>query len=404
MNAMVNMEKGASPFSPGRPVPLDMFVGRDAQVKRMLRSVSQVVAGKQENLFVTGEYGIGKSSLVAYVRHLAQEQFTVAGFHVFLGGVTTVEDMVQRVVSRVIQQAHRGKVLDKIKDVVGKYVKEIGLFGVKLNTEALRRDLPDISHEFLPFLRELWGRLQEDYKGIALFLDDLNGITKSPEFAALIKSLVDEIATGQTSLPLLLTLSGVPERRTDVLANQPSVERIFDIVELSPLSDEEVASFFKRAFESANMVIQGNALDLMVHYSGGLPKLMHELGDAVFWKAADNDVALRDVMSGVVEAANIVGRKYFEPVRQALRSSDYLSILTKLGSLKLDLTFRKKDLAKGLNESERRKLNNFLQRMKKLNALHPGEVRGQYAFPNRLIQVYLLLESSRTSSRGRGAV
>ncbi len=399
MGDVVNMEKGGSPFSPGRPVPPEMFVGRDAQVARMLRSVSQVAAGKQENLFVTGEYGIGKSSLVAYVRRLAQEQHAVAGFHVFLGGVTTVEEMMRCVVSRVIQQAHQGKMLDRITDFIGKYVKEVGLFGVKLNTEALRRDSADISHEFLPFLRELWGRLQGDRRGIALFLDDLNGITKSPEFAALIKSLVDEIATGRAGLPLLLTLSGVPERRTDILASQPSVERIFDIVELSPLSDEEVASFFERAFESANTVVDSSALDLMVHYSGGLPKLMHELGDAVFWKDTDNDVRPHDVLGGVVEAANIVGRKYFEPVRQALRSSDYLSILTKLGSLELDLTFRKKDLAKGLNESERKKLNNFLQRMKKLNALHSGEIRGQYAFPNRLIQIYLLMESSRTSTR-----
>jgi len=395
MGDVVNLEKGRSPFFPGRPVPPDMFVGRAVQIQRMLRSVRQAAAGKQENLFVTGEYGIGKSSLVSYVRFVSQQEYDVAAFHVFLGGVSTLDEMVQQIVSRIIQQAHRGGILDRVRSSLGKYLQSVELFGVKLNLQALRDDSPEIARNFLPFLRQLWMSLNGGFQAMALFLDDLNGIARSRGFAALLKSLVDEIATSGGELPLLLTLVGVEERRSEILANQRSVERIFDVVEVNPLTESEVESFFRRAFESANLTVRDDALEPLVFYSGGLPKLMHELGEAVFWADTDNIVDTRDSFMGIVEAADVVGKKYFEPVRKALRSSDYHSILKKLGGLRSDLSFLKKDLAKGLNDKQKRKLDNFLQRMKSLHALHRGEVQGEWVFPNRLVQFYLVLEAAR---------
>jgi hypothetical protein len=56
-------------------------------------------------------------------------------------------------------------------------------------------------------------------------------------------------------------------------------------------------------------------------------------------------------------------------------------------------------LEEKLSESERKKLNNFLRRMKGLHALSPGGIRGEYKFPNRLVRFYLSLESSRQSHK-----
>ncbi|MFH1574426.1 MAG: hypothetical protein ABIG68_10605 [Acidobacteriota bacterium] len=49
------MTKERSPFTPGRPVPVEFFVGRLPEIDRMVRSVRQVAQGKQENLFLGGE-------------------------------------------------------------------------------------------------------------------------------------------------------------------------------------------------------------------------------------------------------------------------------------------------------------------------------------------------------------
>jgi len=398
------MAKDRSPFSPGRPVPLELFVGRQQEISQILRAAGQVAAGKQENVFVTGEYGIGKSSLAAYVRFIAEKDHRLAGFHVFLGGAADVEDMAAHVISRMVEQVYRDTTFEKMKEFLRKYVQELTIFGAKVNLEAVRKDAPAVAHNFLPFLRQAYGCLRDDWKGLMLILDDLNGITATPRFAHLLKSVVDEIATSGHSLPLLLVLTGVPERREEILQHQRSVERIFDIAEILPLFDESVREFFQRAFASVDMQIDADALEMLARYSGGLPKLMHELGDATFWMAKSATVTRQDAFLGVVRAADNVGHKYFDPVRRALRSEDYRSILKKIGGQvslhDFDTSFLRKTVAQGLTEAEKGKLDNFLQRMKRLSALRPGEKPGEWVFPNRLIRVYLWMESALREEKG----
>lgn len=77
----------------------------------------------------------------------------------------------------------------------------------------------------------------------------------------------------------------------------------------------------------------------------------------------------------------------------ASRSKDYRSIPRKLAKLDFDLAFLKSDQEKGLTQGERRKLNNFLQRMKRLNVLAPGGERGEYVFRYRPARVYMRMEA-----------
>ena len=43
--------KESSPFTPGSPVPVELFVGRREQIKELLRYVEQTFRGRQENVF-----------------------------------------------------------------------------------------------------------------------------------------------------------------------------------------------------------------------------------------------------------------------------------------------------------------------------------------------------------------
>lgn len=79
-------------------------------------------------------------------------------------------------------------------------------------------------------------------------------------------------------------------------------------------------------------------------------------------------------MRRIAAAAEDVGRKFVDhQVYKALKSSDYHRILKKLARSDFDLTFRKSEIAKGLSQEEQKKFDNFLQRMKTLNVLTPGE-------------------------------
>ncbi|MEA1944750.1 MAG: BREX system ATP-binding domain-containing protein [Euryarchaeota archaeon] len=88
--------KENSPFTPGNPAPVELFVGRVEQIEEILRYVRQTASGRQENVFLAGERGIGKSSLAAFLRYLVNRENFLA-IHVFLGGVTDLEELVRRI-------------------------------------------------------------------------------------------------------------------------------------------------------------------------------------------------------------------------------------------------------------------------------------------------------------------
>ena len=395
---MNNISKGKSPFYPGQPVPVDFFIGRINEINRIARAISQVELGKPQAIFLTGEYGIGKSSLASFMRHYAGKNNHILGIHVLLGSAETLEDIATKTVETVIKsQIYETTITEKIQNFLSKYIGKQELFGFSLNLEALKADGPNISHGYLPFLRELLNRLKDNgIKGLMLILDEINGITGNPQFAHFIKTLVDENALSPTPLPLMLMFCGVEERRKEMIQHHQPIERIFDIVEIEPMNENEMKDFFNNTFNSVDMQVKDEAMSVLCHYSAGFPKIMHIIGDVVFWIDKDNVVDENDAIHGVLIAAEEIGKKFVDQqVYRALQSKDYHSILEKLGKAEFDLSFQKGIMERGLSDIEKRKFNNFLQRMKKLKVLRSWDERGEYIFNSRLVRLYIFLNSLR---------
>jgi len=79
--------KSNSPFTPGTPVPPDLFVGRSEQIKEIKGYAIRSASGKQDNIFLTGERGIGKTSLASYICASVDKENEFFPVHVFLGDV-----------------------------------------------------------------------------------------------------------------------------------------------------------------------------------------------------------------------------------------------------------------------------------------------------------------------------
>jgi len=392
------MPKDYSPFTPGQPVPVEFFVGRLAEVRKLVERVEAATSGKLQVAFLTGERGIGKSSLASFVRFIGERDHKVLGLHTFLGGVTSLEEMARRVFDRLLKDS-LGKTWEaKIKDFFGNRIKQVGLFGVSVEFEALDRDLRRMVHDFAPALRNLIERLGDEKKAILLVLDDINGLSTSEDFANWLKSLVDEIATSMQPLPLCLSLVGLEERRQSLVSLQPSLARIFDVIDIKTWTEEETRDFFRTAFSKVSVPVDEKALSVMSRFAGGLPVLAHEIGDATFKEDTDNRIDERDAINGVVTAADIIGRKHLEPqVFQAIRSARYREILRKIAQKQFEVSFKRRDLHPLLSEDQAKVFNNFLTRMKKLGVIQTDLEggRGTYRFTNRLHALYFWLEAER---------
>lgn len=122
---------------------------------------------------------------------------------------------------------------------------------------------------------------------------------------------------------------------------------------------------------------------------------MHLLGDTAYWIDKDNIIDNVDASIAVITSADDVGKKYVDQqVYGALQSADYRSILDKIGMISPNnMKFRKDEVASDLTETEKKKFNNFLQKMVKLKVFRKGDIRGEYIFNNRMVRLYIGLKS-----------
>jgi len=309
--------------------------------------------------------------------------------------VTDLEELVRRVFEQILKETNKQTWFGEISDFFGKYVKQVDLFGISVSFNPPQEDLEGLVRSFPEALKNIMEKIKNEKKGLFIVLDDINGISETPEFANWYKSFVDDVATHYTDFPAFIMPIGIPEIRDVLSEHQPSLMRIFRVVEIDKLSDDEVNEFFEKTFKKVNIEVESEAMGTMVGFSSGLPILMHEIGDAVFWRDDDGVISEEDTLPGIVDAADRIGKKYLDPkVYRTIRSKRYRSILRKLGEEPID-RFKKSEIESKLSEEEKKVFNNFLGKMRQLRIIVPDIEggRGSYKFVNVLYPVYIWMES-----------
>ena len=143
--------------------------------------------------------------------------------------------------------------------------------------------------------------------------------------------------------------------------------------------------------------IEDNSLNSLVYYSWGMPLIMQQIGDSVFWNAQENfEIDEKIAITGIIAAAEEIGKKQIRTKLNKIRSDHYEDIFIKLGKNKL-MTFQKSEVKKLLNRDENRVFDRFLIRAKELNILESigRENSGEYAFVNRLYFIYFMIMAVR---------
>lgn len=404
------MTPESSPFVPGRTVPVEFFVGRTEEIERLRSMMRGASNGRFGVGFVTGERGIGKSSLAGFVRRLAEQERQAVGCHVQLGGVSDLEGMLRTTLDRLLKDSIARPWHRQVMRFVGDRVRKVGLFGATLELDLRADEVATLERNFVHSMRSLVASIA-DHSSLFLVLDDINGLAQSSRFANWLKSVVDEMSLSQEKTRLCLLLVGLEERRRQLVEHQPSLARVFELTDIEPWSEEEAYQFYEKTFASGGASVSKDHVRMMLPWTGGLPVLAHEIGDAVWRTAPAKTVRRQDVIDGIRLAAEVIGRKFLEPrILGAMRSERYLSILHKITNLPSVLlpaatphgdslapsSFTRAEAIEQLSEDDKEVFDHFLRRMKKLGGLEsvPG-VRGGYRFPNQLHMLYFRIASAR---------
>ena len=194
-------------------------------------------------------------------------------------------------------------------------------------------------------------------------------------------------------MPVYFLLAGYPEKFEALVVHEESFGSIFHFDSIDCLSDDEVIEFFKDTFKQVGIEISDKAMNLMVTFSSGLPLMMQQIGDSIFWICENNYINEDDALTGIIDAANVIGSKQIRPVLNQIRSENYESILKFLVGNKMD-SFKRSDIKNQMNISDS-VLTNFLSKMVELGILESTGHKnsGTYKFSNNLYYTYFLIKS-----------
>ena len=341
-----------SPFEPGHHVLPDNFKGREDDIVKIIRYMPKIInKGIPEHFFVIGKRGMGKTSFVKFVGNKVEEDFQMLPIYLNNEGKDSIEDLIQLILETIFKELDKTKKGKKIIEKFFNSINEIKLPGMGISLNHKPDFVRDVKNNFADFLLNISNSLN-DYNGLFLIIDDINGLSKTQEFPNWYKGLSETIDFSDKKVPIAFTLVSYRDNFNKLTEHNPSFSRIFHLIEIDHLDDKDIKTFFKDNFEKYDIAFEDEkSLRDMVFYSWGMPLAMQQIGEETFWNVKSNIITEEIVLNGILNAAIEIGNKQISLILDLIENDKYDNILLKLGKNKL-FEFEKNKLVDLLSDGE----------------------------------------------------
>ncbi|WP_407378947.1 AAA family ATPase [Methanobrevibacter sp.] len=325
-----------SPFEPGHHVSPDKFKGREEDINKIIRYMPKIInQGIPEHFFIIGKRGMGKTSFVKFMGNKVEEEFHMLPIYLNNEGQDKLEDLIQSLLEAIFKELDKTKKGQKIIEEFIGSINEIKLPGIGISLKNKEDFVENVKNNFADFLLNISKSLKEK-NGLFIIIDDINGLSKTSEFPNWYKGLSETIDFSDNFVPVAFTLVSYKENFNKLTNLNPSFSRIFHLIEIDHLNDEDIELFFIENFEKYNIRFENKkALKHMVYYSWGMPLVMQQIGEETFWNVKNDLISEEIVFKSVLNASIELGNKQISLILDQIENDEYENILLKLGKHKL---------------------------------------------------------------------
>ena len=398
-----------NPFNPNSPVNPGMFVGRLEELNRLENYLYQTRAGHPINFIITGERGIGKSSLLLTFKGLAEGKvhFTENTTFKYLVIDTDINKRTNQVgLIRKIELGLREKLSDtepgrKFLNDAWSFIQRVEAGGVKIHAEEKSDEAELILEEFSYALSKIINRVCQpdkqtnifgaNYDGVVLLIDEVDNSSPELDIGTFFKFLLERLQRRNCN-NLMIGIAGLPEIIDVLRTSHPSSLRQFDILRLARLTDDEISTVINLNINKANEdnKIQTSLDDVartsLVYFSEGYPHFIQQFGYSAFEYDTDNHIDNDDVWASVFDksgALYVIGERYYKSnFYQKIQQESYRQVL-RIMAQNFNEWISKKEIREKFQGSET-VLSNALKALKDKRIILPKEdERGFYRLEQR---------------------
>lgn len=232
-----------NPFLPGHPISPDSFFGRKEDIAKITRYFPRVInQGIPEHFFITGKRGMGKTSFVKYVAKIAEDEYNMFPVYINNEGTNTIDELITKLLDKLFNEFNKtNKGIEFIDSFFSRF-EGINVNGVGFTFRQQPDIVVNVKDNFIEFLTDICDNL-DSYNGIFIIIDDVNGLSETPEFANWYKALFETLEFYEEFVPISFTLITYPAKFDQLCEQNPSFSRMFNLITMDKLEDEEVRDF-----------------------------------------------------------------------------------------------------------------------------------------------------------------
>lgn len=320
-----------NPFTPNNPVNSGMFVGRTSELNAIDKSLNQTKNSNPSHLLILGERGIGKTSLLNAAQLFANGEFEWCDQkYNFLTVRLSLSENICLADFAIILKSAIEREISKQNLAIDWFKKGWGFLsrfeagGISYRKEESSKNDSQLIQEFtyslidtVSFLRKPNSLVSKD--GLVILIDEVDKSSKDLHLGSFLKSLSESLISEESN-NILFVLTGLPQARDLLMQSHESSLRLFQELNLNPLSEQETADVIQKGLDKSEKesgqktIIDETAQNLIHGYSEGYPHFVQQIGYSIFEVDNDNLIDVNDAKKGFFMtngALSQIGDRYY---------------------------------------------------------------------------------------------
>lgn len=408
--AREKIQRWFNPFQPNRPCSLDIFTGREKEIRSIINALEKTDNGESEHVLIIGDRGIGKSSLAMFVENAATfvtdfelvKSKNINYFTVFnsLGTVKNLEELCIKLLENCYRELKKSQ--NRIYTQLIKTIKKIkgftvGGYGLQFD---FSEDPKTVSAIFDTLMMDFWDKVNKKYSSMLIIIDETDHISNDKNFSSFFKSLIETFNRNNYN-NIMFLFTATPQGLSNLIIGHDAFPRLFKKFNINNLSRKESDELIIKALQKSIPRIEATNkfLELVYEYSDGLPCFIHEICYASFEFNNNQVLGIDDFRNGIIGTDTIKGAikniydiHFRQRYTQEILSNTYREILHIISSFE-ETYVKSAEILKKF-KGNKKTCNSYLIRMVDRGFLKKAEgKKGYYSIPEKMFKLWLRFSS-----------
>lgn len=402
-----------NPFKPNSPVPYGMFAGRLSEIETLEKGLYQTKNRNPMNFLITGERGIGKSSLMAYTKPLATgdikssdyEFFKFVVVNVAISDRTNLLTLIRLIEQNLKREISKIESVRSFMESTWSFVQRIKIMDSGVDRVQLIEEPDLVIDEFAYSLSETCRRIgnpekgEESKDGIIFFIDEADNACSEIRLGYFFKTVTESLQKNGC-YNVMFVIAGLPELIEKLSQSHESSLRLFTELKIKELKVDDRFYVVERGMEEANKMnqekttISDTAKRHISTLSEGYPHFIQQFAFSAFETNIDGEISEDDVLEGAFKergAIDAIGARYYaSSFYDRIKSDEYRQVLGIMAE-SMNSWIPKKEIATKFAGAEQT-LNNALQALTERRIiLRNSSKRGEYRLQQRGFALWIKL-------------